>query len=153
MTPLSTVKGYMKKVPVTVHPDTEVYEAVTILLKHRISAVPVVNERGKLVGILAERDCLEAFINEEYYDSPTALVRTLMSSEVVTVDPDMHILQVAKLFAHHKFHHLPVLAEQQLVGEISRRDVICAVLQMHEEAAGRTTRGFAGCSLGDRAQF
>ena len=77
---LNTVKEHMKKVPVTVHPDMEVYEAVTTLLKHRISAVPVVNEIRELVGILAERDCLETFVNEEYYDSPTALVRDLMSS-------------------------------------------------------------------------
>ena len=137
MRSLSTVNEHMKSVPVTVHPDMEVYEAVTILLKHRISAVPVVNERGKLVGILAERDCLEAFVNEEYYQSPTALVRDLMSSEVVTVDSDVDILQAADLFSHHKFHHLPVLARHQLVGDITRKDVIRAILEMHQEPVGR----------------
>jgi CBS domain-containing protein len=137
MTPLSTVKEHMKKVSVAVHPDMEVCEAVTILLKHRTSAMPVVNEGGKLVGILAERDCLEAFVNEEYYDSPTALVRDLMSSEVVTVGPDADIFQAAELFSHHKFHSLPVLSRQRLVGEISRRDVIRAILKMHQEAVGR----------------
>ena len=137
MTSLSTVKDHMKKVPVTVHPGMEVYEAVTILLKHRISAVHVVNERGKLVGILAERDCLEAFVNEEYYESPTALVRDLMSSEVVTVGPNVDILQAAELFSHHKFHHLPVLAGQRLVGEITRRDVVQAIMEMHQEPVGR----------------
>jgi CBS domain-containing protein len=137
MTSFNTIKEHMKKVPVTVHPDMEVYEAVAILLKHRISAVPVVNERGKLVGILAERDCLDAFVNEEYYDSPTALVRDLMSSEVITVGPDMDILQAADVFSHHKFHHLPVLAGRQLVGDITRRDVIRAILEMHQEAVGR----------------
>jgi CBS domain-containing protein len=67
MTSLNTVQEYMKKLPVTVHPAMEVSEAVTILLKHRVSAVSVVSERGKLIGILAERDCLEAFVNDEYY--------------------------------------------------------------------------------------
>ena len=100
MMPLSTVQEHMKKVPVTVHPDVEVSEAVTVLLKHRVSAVPVVDERGKLIGILAERDCLEAFVNDEYYQSPTALVRDVMSSEVVTVDSDVDILQAAGLFSH-----------------------------------------------------
>jgi CBS domain-containing protein len=137
MASLSTVKEHMNEVPVTVHADMEVYEAVTVLLKHRISAAPVVNERRELVGILAERDCLEAFVNEEYYDSPTALVRDLMSSEVVTVSPDVDILQAADVFSHHKFHHLPVLAGRRLVGDITRRDVIRAILEMHQEAVGR----------------
>jgi CBS domain-containing protein len=126
----------MRKVPVTVHPDMEVSEAVSVLLKYRVSAVPVVNDRRELVGILAERDCLKAFVSGEYYQSPTALVRDLMSSEVVTVESDADILQAAELFSHHKFHHLPVLANQQLVGDISRRDVIRAILRMHQEPVG-----------------
>jgi CBS domain-containing protein len=137
MTPLSTVKEHMKKVSVAIHPDMEVCEAVAVLLKHRVSVIPVVNEQAKLIGILAERDCLEAFVDGQYYDSPTGLVRDLMSSEVVTVGPDADIFQAAELFSHHKFHCLPVLSRQRLVGEISRRDVIRAILKMHQEAVGR----------------
>ncbi len=133
MPPLSSVKEYVKKVLVRVYPGMEVYEAVTILLKHRISAAPVVDKRGELVGILAERDCLDAFVNEEYHESPTALVGDLMSSDVVTVSQDADILQAADLFSHHKFHHPPVLAGQRLVGDITRRDVIRAILEMHKE--------------------
>jgi CBS domain-containing protein len=126
----------MREVAVTIHPDMEVSEAVSVLLKYRISAVPVVNDRRELIGILAERDCLKAFVNEEYYQSPTALVRDLMSSEVVTVDSDADILQAVELFSHHEFHHLPVLANKRLVGDISRRDVIRAILKMHQEPVG-----------------
>jgi CBS domain-containing protein len=134
---LNTVKEHMEKVSVTVHPDMEVYEALSILLKHGISAAPVVNERGKLLGILAERDCLDAFVNEEYYDAPTALVRDIMSPDVVTVSPDVDILQTADIFSHHKFHLLPVVVDQRLVGNITRRDVIRAILKMHHEAIER----------------
>jgi CBS domain-containing protein len=49
MTSLGTVNDHMKKVSATVHPDMEVYEAVTILLKHRNSVVSVVSERGKQI--------------------------------------------------------------------------------------------------------
>ena len=137
MTRLSTVKEYMKKEQVSVDPDMEVEEAVMLLLKHRVSRAPVVDEHGKLVGILAEADCLEAFLNDEFCRCPTALVRELMSADVVTVNPDVDILTAADLFVHHKFHHLPVLDRDRLVGQISRRDVIRAILKMHRERVRR----------------
>jgi len=124
----------MMKVPVTVTPDMEVCEAVTILLKHGISAVPVVKEGPELVGILTQRDCLEAFVNEEYFDSPTALVRDLMSTDVVMVDPNASILQAAELFSQHNFHILPVTADEGLVGQISRTDIIRAILEIHHKS-------------------
>jgi len=137
ITRLSSVKDHMKKEPVTVHPDMEVEDAVLLLLKHRISRAPVVDEHGKLVGILAERDCLKAFLDDEYCRCPTALVRDLMSSEVITVNSDVDILKAADLFVHHKFHQLPVLESNRLVGQISRRDVIRAILKMHRGSWGR----------------
>jgi CBS domain-containing protein len=123
----------MRREPVTVRPEMEVEQAVILLLKRRISRAPVVDEHGKLVGILAERDCLKAFLNDEFCRCPTALVKDLMSSDVVTVGPDVDILTAADLFLHHKFHHLPVLDEDRLVGQISRRDVIRAILKMHRK--------------------
>jgi CBS domain-containing protein len=138
-TSLSVVKNYMKKHPVTIHADMEVQEVVVFLLDHHISAAPVVDEGGKLVGIVAERDCLEAFLNAEYYQSPTTLVSDVMSSQVVTVDSDADVLKAARLFSQHKFHHLPVLAGQRLVGDISRREVIRAILDTHQKSKRRWT--------------
>jgi CBS domain-containing protein len=111
----------------------EVEQAVVFLLKHRISAVPVVDGEGDLVGILAEGDCLQAFLEDEYCRCPTALVKDLMSSDVVTVNMDAHVLKAAELFMDNKFHSLPVLEGDRLVGQISRRDVIRAILRMHRQ--------------------
>ncbi len=146
-----TVKQYMGKIRATVRPNMEVYQAVKLFLKHRMSAVPVANERGELVGILAEQDCLDAFMNEEYYDAPTALVRDLMSPNVVTVDSEAEILQAAELFSRYKFHLLPVVSGQRLVGEIRRSDVIWAILEMHQAVTqgpirGRTSPGSMAAS-------
>jgi len=132
MNPLSIVQEYMERTSATVTPDMEVGEAVLLLLKLRISAVPVVEEGGQLAGILTQRDCLEAFMDEEYYDEPTALVRDLMSTDVVTIRPDASVFEAAELFSRHSFHLLPVIAEEALVGQISRTDVIRAILQTHK---------------------
>ena len=99
MTSLNTVQDHMKGRPATLRPDMEVEQAVVFLLKHRVSGVPVVDDDGNIVGILAERDCLQAFLNDEYCQCPTALVSDLMSSNVVTVDAHVDILNAAELFA------------------------------------------------------
>ncbi len=129
MPSLTTVKMRMKKVPITLRPSMHVHEAVDTLLKHAVSAGFVVNDQGEVVGVLAERDCLDAFMNEKYYESPTALVEDLMSTDVVSISPDADILQAADLFSHHKFHRLPVVSDRRLVGDITRRDVIQAILE------------------------
>lgn len=135
-----TVKKYMKKVTVTLRPEMEVQEAVAILFKHHLSFAPVVDEKGALVGILTEWDCLESFINEEYYDSPTDIVSDLMASDIMEAAPNMSIFQAAELMIRHKFKQMPVLENNQLVGVISRKDVIRAFLEMQQKLAGRFHR-------------
>jgi CBS domain-containing protein len=120
----------MRKNVVSVSPEMNAYEAIRLLLMHHFSALPVVRDDGELVGILSERACLEAYIHAEYYESPPALVKDLMTSEVMTVTHDTDILAAAALFSEKKFHHLPVLENGRFVGQIGRRDVIRAFQKM-----------------------
>ena len=53
-----TVADYMTREVVTVQPDVPVSEVIVLLLKHKISGMPVVDQDGQVVGILSERDCL-----------------------------------------------------------------------------------------------
>jgi CBS domain-containing protein len=120
----------MKTDFISVSPDMDAYEAIHLLLTHHVSALPVVGAEGALVGILSERSCLEAYVRAEYYNSPPALVKDLMTAEVISVKHDTDILAAAALFSEKKFHHLPVLRNSRLVGQISRRDVIRALEKM-----------------------
>jgi CBS-domain-containing membrane protein len=120
----------MRRDIASVSPDMDAYEAIDLLLTHHVSALPVVDEEGYLVGILSERVCLEAFVSAEYYESPPQLVRDLMTEEVVSVTHDTDIMKVAALFSEKKFHHFPVLQNGLLVGQISRRGVIRALQEM-----------------------
>jgi len=120
----------MRRHVVSVSPEMDAYEAIRLLLIHHISALPVVHGDGRLVGILSERACLEAYVSAEYYSSPPALVKDLMTEDVVSVDHDTDILATAALFTEKKFHHFPVLDNGRLVGQISRRDVIRALDEM-----------------------
>ena len=97
------VGDYMSKEPIVVHPGTDVHEAITLLARQNVCAIPVVDETNTLVGILSERDCLEAFLRAEYYESPNALVEELMCTEVVSVTAETDIFQAAELFAEKRF--------------------------------------------------
>jgi CBS domain-containing protein len=130
MAQVGSVKDYMAKELITVRPETVAYDAILLLLKHQISGMPVVDESGKVVGILSERDCLKTLVHAQYHDLPTSSVADLMSTEVETVTPDMDLLQVVELFLGRKYRRLPVLDNGRLVGQISRRDVLRAVQEL-----------------------
>ena len=127
MTRVGTARDFMAKELVTVHPESDAYEAIVRLLKHRISGMPVTDADGNLVGILSERDCLKTLVQAQYHELPTASAGELMSTDVQTVTPDTDILQVAKIFLENKFRRLPVVEDGHLVGQISRHDVLRAI--------------------------
>jgi CBS domain-containing protein len=115
---------------VTVRPETDAYDAISLLLKHRISGMPVVDDSGKLVGVLSERDCLKTLFDAQYHNLPTALVKDLMSVELETIRPDTDVLKIAELFLQGRFRRLPVVDKGQLVGQVSRRDVLRVIQKM-----------------------
>ena len=130
MSAIVKAEDCMAKDLVTVHPETDAYDAIGLLLKHEISGMPVVDNDGKLVGILSESDCLETLVDSQYHELPTALVQDLMSTELVTVGPHTDILEIAGMFLHQKLRRLPVVDEDELVGQVSRWDVLRAIQKM-----------------------
>ncbi len=126
------VEDCMVRKLVTVSPETDAYEAIDCLLRHRISGMPVVDDSGRLVGVLSERDCMKTLSNAQYHNLPPALVRDLMSTAMCTVPPDLGLLEVAELFVRRRHRRLPVVdADGKLVGQISRHDVLQAIQKMH----------------------
>jgi len=115
---------------VTVRPDTDAYDAIALLLKHRISGMPVVDESGQLVGMLSERDCLKTLLDAEYHNMPTAKVEDLMSTDLKTIAPDTGIVEIASLFLDTRVRRLAVLNKGRLVGQVSRKDVLRVIQQM-----------------------
>nr|WP_286196408.1 MULTISPECIES: CBS domain-containing protein [Gammaproteobacteria] len=117
---------------VTVSPDIQVAEAIRILLQHNITAAPVVDNEGTLIGILSESDCLEGTLNGSYFSQDAGLVRDYMTSQVVTADPQEDIITVYQRFMTDKAHRVPVVADGNLVGILSPKDLMSAVLEFYE---------------------
>jgi CBS domain-containing protein len=121
-------KDYMTKSLVKFRPEMNVYDAVEYLLLHKISGAPVVNAHGKLVGMFSESDCLRSILNATYYEGQGGgEVQEYMTTRVDTVGPEDDIIEIADYFLRKKRRRLPVVEDGQLVGQISRRDLLQAM--------------------------
>ncbi len=129
MSTYPSVTRYMATKLVTFHPETEIFQAINTMLKRKISGAPVVDDKGNLVGMLSEVDCLQILTNGPYNKEPEdkGTVGDFMSSKVITINADKTILDAAYEFVQSGKKRLPVMENGKLVGQISRVDVLRAV--------------------------
>ncbi|WP_293368647.1 CBS domain-containing protein [Nevskia sp.] len=124
------VRDYMTTKLVTFRPDMEVMHAVHTLVEKGISGAPVVDAKGNLLGVLSQRDCLEVALTAAQDSCIAGPVAQYMSEKPVTVDPETNLTQLATMFCTAPFRRYPVIENGQLVGQISRSDVLRAISQM-----------------------
>lgn len=119
--PVRKAKSIMTTKVITVTPSASIADAARLLVRRKISGVPVVDERDKtkVVGILTEADVLAA--------SPRAKkVADVMRKRVVSVSPDTPVNEIAQILTRRKIKRVPVLDGGKLVGIVSRIDVLRA---------------------------
>ncbi len=142
----------MTRAVVTATPETDLATVARLLLEHNISAMPVIDDRRRLVGIISEGDLLgrpseksfrrswlrffssDAGTLEELATARHLKVADVMTRRVVSVSDETPINVVASLMHLHKLKRVPVLRDSELVGIISRIDVIGGLV-------GRATAG------------
>lgn len=145
-------KDVMTREVIAIKPDTSVEELAKILLDNKISGVPVVNEHNGVMGIVSEADLIvrdsklhiPAYLNilgsMIYLENPNNLkeevrkamaikVRDLMTDEVVSVEEDASLEDVATLMVDKKINRVPVVSKGILVGIISRGDVVRSLVK------------------------
>jgi CBS domain-containing protein len=111
---------------ISVSPTHTVFEALQILAQRNIGAVLVL-EGSRLVGILSERDYAREVILKGKASKDTP-VREIMTTSVVCVHPEYTIEECMALMTDKRFRHLPVLADDRLLGVLSIGDVVKALL-------------------------
>ena len=111
---------------VSIRPSCSIEDAIDLLLMQRISGLPVVDERERMVGILTEYALLALAYDPSIVGDK---VSQHMTTDVLTVDANDPVRKVADLCIVHRVRRVPVLENGRLVGLISRRDVLKAVYQ------------------------
>ena len=123
----------MAKRLITCTVDQPVREVVELMLKHRISGLPVVDDKRCLVGMVSEADWLLVLTSGAFHRHgyPSEIrVSRLMSTELHTIEPDLPLPAIAHRFLADRLKRLPVLDHGYLVGQVSRRDVLTAMVKL-----------------------
>ncbi len=121
------VSDYMDKSFVTLTPDMDVYKAIDIMIDKKITGAAVVDEKGNLVGVLSEKDCLRTLVHAAYSGLPAGKVSDFMTTRVITISPDLDVFTVADQFLKINHRRLLVVKNNKLVGQITRRDLLRAI--------------------------
>lgn len=145
------VKSIMTDHPITVTGSMEIVKAAKLLLDHHINGVPVVDDTGKLVGILCQSDIiaqqkkfplpslftfLDGYISlrsmkgleKEIRKIAAITVSDAMTPNPITVGPESEIETVAALMVDHNLHTLPVVENGLLVGVVGKEDILRTLL-------------------------
>jgi CBS domain-containing protein len=109
----------------TIHPGASVQEAAQLLDQKRISGAPVVDPDGKIIGIITEADIISKVDREGLY------VSDIMSHDVIAVDEETPVGEIAALLTERKIKRVPVVENGKLVGIVSRADIVHAVAEGH----------------------
>jgi CBS domain-containing protein len=144
-----TAKDIMTKEVVTVKPKTSLSELSGILVKHKISGVPVVDDSGALCGIVTENDLISqnkrlhiptvvSFLDAAIYlesskkfeqevNRMTATtVEEICSRKVITITEETTIVDIATIMAEQKVHVLPVVKNGKITGIVGKYDMVKA---------------------------
>ena len=133
----------------TVTPETTMAEVVSMMSLYRLSGIPVVDNNNQLVGFISERDVLSPMFPkmedvmdgvakidmtialEKYSKVVSLKVGDLMSTSVISVEPQMEVLKAVAKMIGHKFRRIPVAVNGTLIGMLSVGDVHKSIYLQH----------------------
>lgn len=141
---------------ITVSPSTEVREIVNLMIQNRISALPVVDVQGRVLGMVSEGDLMRRVENnterrdswwltalfsasndaDTYIKSHGRHAENVMTRDVVTISEDTPLYKVAQILEKHHIKRVPVVNNGKLVGIVSRSNLLHGFSTIERDAAG-----------------
>jgi IMP dehydrogenase len=121
---VQTIRDVMRRDPVTIRPDDSLHRAVELLIEHDISGLPVVDEAGVIVDVLSEKDLLKLF-----YEPGARTVEKVMTREPTSFSIDAPLVDVVDCPMANDFRRLLIHDQHELVGLVSRADLMPPILE------------------------
>ena len=143
------IKDIMTKKVITVSPEMSIHKLAELFMKKNISGAPVVDKRGKLLGVVKEEGVifqdkkvhLPTFINlslgfltfgtkryeEEVKKITARKVSSIMEKDIVTVCPNTEMEDVATLMIEKEIYYFPVVDKNKLLGVVTKKDIVRAI--------------------------
>jgi CBS domain-containing protein len=130
-----TVRDVMSLRPVSVGAETSLREAATLMVRSGLTALAVLEEDGRLLGLLTDRELIRDLLTgylqgaaKQAAEPTTRLVRDVMTRQVMCVSPEQPLADVASLMSNKDVERVPVVSEGRLVGFLTRGDIVRKLL-------------------------
>lgn len=137
------VADVMSRSPMTIDPDAPIATAIAVMQEREVRHLPVVDDRGRLMGMITDRDLRSAAFAPAIAEHLSIVarrrlrgigqaleglrVKDAMTWDAVTIDPEAPVAQAAAVMFEGRFGSLPVVENGKLVGIVTERDVLKAV--------------------------
>lgn len=125
-----TIRGCMRTDVLTLSPDLAMRDAIAKLVSGNFSAAPVKGDDGQMIGILSQKDCFKAALSSAYYQRWSDTVADHMTRNVITLEAETDLVSAAERFLSEPMRSYPVLSNGELVGMLSRADLLSAFLKL-----------------------
>ncbi|CAM4089914.1 MULTISPECIES: CBS domain-containing protein [Gillisia] len=129
------VEDYMCHSLITFKKEDPLRMVIETLMKFKISGAPVVNDQNELIGVISDGDCMKQISESRYYNMPIGdkRVEEFMETNVPTIDKNVNIFDCASLFYKHDCRRFPIIENGKLIGQISRKDILCAAMKLRAQ--------------------
>ena len=126
------VEDIMSRSLIVFNPNETIHEVMSKFIKYRISGGAVIDEKGDLIGVISEADCMKEVSESRYFNLPILdkSVSKFMTTKVDTIEASKTIFEAASYFFKTSRRRFPVIDKEKLVGQISRKDIVIATLNM-----------------------
>ena len=114
---------------ISLNEDNTIYDAINLLAKNKIGALPIVKNQKILCGIISERDIIRELAKDIKKNLKKSLVSTIMTSKVITCNKFTKSDELMDIMTVNKIRHIPIIEGENLIGIISIGDVVKRLIE------------------------
>ena len=129
----------------SITPDSSVYRAIELMAEKHVGALMVMNG-DQLVGIISERDYARKVVLKGRSSKETP-IREIMSSPVITIEPQRSVDDCMKVITDHRVRHLPVIEKEKVIGVVSIGDLVNWIISAQDHTIQQLQNYISGSSL------
>ncbi len=120
---------------ITVNEDENLKSVINILAKNKIGALPVINLKKRIIGIISERDIIKFLSNQRNKEIFSTKINLIMTREVITCGIKARSDELMMIMTNNKIRHIPIKKNNQLLGMVSIGDVVGRLVEKYQKEA------------------
>ena len=114
---------------ISINENKSIYNAIKLLTKNNIGALPVLNNNMELCGIISERDIIRNISNNLSINFSKSCIKSIMTSVVITINRNSKSEDIMNIMSKNKIRHIPIIENKFLIGIVSIGDVVKRLLE------------------------